>query len=86
MKSKSKVIFFHAKPLTPENLSSYRKLIFRSRGFKIRALSLARIRQAIFNGLNLRTEMSYFHPTKNFADTSGIVAVSVGADYIFPTR
>ena len=36
-----------------------------------------------FNGLNLRTEMSYFHPLKNMADTSGIVALSVGADYIF---
>ena len=36
-----------------------------------------------FRGLNYRTEMSYFHPVKNAADTSGIVAVSVGADYFF---
>jgi len=35
-------------------------------------------------GLNLRTELSYFHPVKNLTDTSGIVAVSLGADYIFP--
>jgi len=35
------------------------------------------------NGLNFRSEISYFHPIKNFADTSGIVAVSVGADYMF---
>ena len=35
------------------------------------------------DGLNLRSEMSYFHPAKNIADTSGIVAVSVGADYSF---
>jgi hypothetical protein len=34
-------------------------------------------------GLNFRTEMSYFHPIKNLADTSGIVAVSAGLDYIF---
>ena len=37
-----------------------------------------------FNGVNIRSEMSYFHPVKNPADTSGIVALSVGADYIFP--
>jgi hypothetical protein len=36
-----------------------------------------------FNGLNLRSEMSYFHPIKNLTDTSGIVAIAVGADYIF---
>ncbi|MDR2144940.1 MAG: hypothetical protein LBE91_00565 [Tannerella sp.] len=36
-----------------------------------------------FGGLNLRSEMSYFHPVKNATDTSGIVAVSVGADYLF---
>jgi len=36
-----------------------------------------------FNGLNLRSELSYFHPIKKPADTSGIVAVAVGADYIF---
>jgi hypothetical protein len=36
-----------------------------------------------FSGLNLRSEMSYFHPIKNMADTSGIVAISVGADHIF---
>jgi len=34
-------------------------------------------------GLNFRSELSYFHPLKNFADTSGIVAVSVGTDYVF---
>ena len=36
-----------------------------------------------FSGLNLRSELSYFHPIKNWNDTSGIVAVSVGADYVF---
>jgi hypothetical protein len=36
-----------------------------------------------FSGLNFRSEISYFHPIKNLADTSGIVAASVGADYIF---
>ena len=36
-----------------------------------------------FGGLNLRSELSYFRPFKNLADTSGIIAVSVGADYIF---
>ena len=36
-----------------------------------------------FHGLNFRSELSYFHPIKNLADTSGIVALSVGADYIF---
>lgn len=34
-------------------------------------------------GLNLRGELSYFHPLKNLSDTSGTVAVSFGADYIF---
>jgi len=32
-----------------------------------------------FSGLNLQIEISYL----NLADTSGIVAVSVGADYFF---
>ena len=36
-----------------------------------------------FEGLNIRSEISYFHPTKNLTDTSGIVAISLGADYIF---
>ena len=36
-----------------------------------------------FNGLNFRSELSFFHPIKNMADTSGIIAVSVGADYMF---
>jgi hypothetical protein len=36
-----------------------------------------------FSGLNFRSEFSYFHPIKKLTDTSGIVAVSVGADYIF---
>jgi hypothetical protein len=35
-------------------------------------------------GLNLRSELSYFHPIKHIADTSGIVSVSVGADYLLP--
>jgi len=34
-------------------------------------------------GLNLRGEASYFHPVKNLTDTSGIVAVSIGVDYMF---
>ena len=34
-------------------------------------------------GLNFRSELSYFHPVKNIGDTAGIIAVSVGADYIF---
>ena len=34
-------------------------------------------------GLNFRSEISYFHPIKNLTDTSGIVAVSAGIDYIF---
>jgi len=34
-------------------------------------------------GLNIRSEMSYFHPFKHFTDTSGIVAISLGLDYIF---
>ncbi len=36
-----------------------------------------------FKGVNLRGEFSYFQPVENFADTTGIVAVSVGADYSF---
>ncbi|MDR3250964.1 MAG: hypothetical protein LBT42_04785, partial [Tannerella sp.] len=36
-----------------------------------------------FNGLNFRGEFSYFHPATDMADTSGIIAMSVGADYIF---
>ena len=36
-----------------------------------------------FRGLNIRSELSYFHPMQNITDTGGIVAVSVGADYIF---
>ena len=35
-------------------------------------------------GLNLRGELSYFHPVKKSADSSGIIALSFGADYIFP--
>ena len=34
-------------------------------------------------GLNIRSEASYFHPVKNSIDTSGIVAVSLGLDYVF---
>ena len=34
-------------------------------------------------GLNIRSELSYFHPIKNLIDTSGIVALSLGLDYIF---
>jgi len=34
-------------------------------------------------GLNFRGEFSYFHPIRNLADTSGIVALSVRADYMF---
>ena len=34
-------------------------------------------------GLNLRTEMSYFHPLKHLTDTSGIVVLSLGLDYVF---
>jgi len=34
-------------------------------------------------GLNLRTEMSYFHPIKHLTDTSGIVSLSLGLDYVF---
>ena len=33
--------------------------------------------------VSFRGEMSYFHPFKNFADTSGQFFVSVGADYQF---
>ncbi|MDR0542202.1 MAG: hypothetical protein LBH19_08300 [Dysgonamonadaceae bacterium] len=36
-----------------------------------------------FNGLNFRGEFSYFHPVRQAADTTGIVAFSVGADYLF---
>ena len=36
-----------------------------------------------FGGLNLRSELSYFHPVANFADSLGVLAVSAGADYIF---
>lgn len=36
-----------------------------------------------FSGLNFRGECSYFQPTQNFADTTGIIAVSIGVDYIF---
>jgi hypothetical protein len=36
-----------------------------------------------FNGLNFRGEFSYFHPLESLSDTSGIVALSVGADYLF---
>ena len=36
-----------------------------------------------FNGLNFRGEFSYFHPMKAAVDTGGIVAVSVGMDYVF---
>ena len=34
-------------------------------------------------GLNFRSELSYFHPIKNLTDTSGIVSISVGIDYLF---
>ena len=34
-------------------------------------------------GLNIRSELSYFHPIKNLSDTSGIIAVSIGSDYMF---
>ncbi len=34
-------------------------------------------------GLNFRGEFTYFHPLKNFADTAGTIAISVGADYMF---
>ena len=34
-------------------------------------------------GLNIRSEASYFHPIKSIIDTSGIVAVSFGLDYVF---
>jgi len=34
-------------------------------------------------GLNIRSEMSFFHPIKHLTDTSEIVAVSLGLDYIF---
>jgi len=34
-------------------------------------------------GLNLRSEISYFHPIKDRDDNDGTVAISVGADYIF---
>lgn len=35
-------------------------------------------------GVNLRSEFSYFHPIEHPTDTSGIVAVSLGLDYVFP--
>lgn len=34
-------------------------------------------------GVNFRGELSYFHPARNVADTSGVAAMSVGVDYIF---
>jgi hypothetical protein len=36
-----------------------------------------------FNGLNLRGEFSYFHPATHATDTSGVIALSVGLDYMF---
>ncbi len=36
-----------------------------------------------FKGLNFRGEFSYFQPIENFADTTGVAAVSVGVDYLF---
>jgi hypothetical protein len=36
-----------------------------------------------FKGLNFRGEFSYFHPVRHAADTSGTVALAVGADYVF---
>lgn len=36
-----------------------------------------------FVGLNFRGECSYFHPLQKMADTSGIIALSVGFDYVF---
>ena len=41
-----------------------------------------------FGGLNLRSEISYFHPIEKstdteLTDTSKVIAVSVGADYMF---
>ncbi len=36
-----------------------------------------------FKGINIRTELSYFQPIKNFTDTSGVISVSVGLDYLF---
>ncbi len=36
-----------------------------------------------FKGINFRGEFSYFQPIESFADTSGVVAVSIGLDYIF---
>ena len=35
-----------------------------------------------FNGLNYRSELSYFHPIKT-GDNSGTIAISAGGDYIF---
>ena len=37
-----------------------------------------------FRGLNLRGEFSWFHPVERASDTSGVVALSIGADYVFP--
>ena len=36
-----------------------------------------------FKGLNFRGEFSYFHPIENMTDTTGLIAASVGVDYIF---
>jgi len=36
-----------------------------------------------FKGLNFRGELSCFRPFRNFADTSSIIALSVGLDYMF---
>ena len=32
---------------------------------------------------SFRGEISYFHPKKNFADTSGVISVSLGSEYAF---
>ncbi len=36
-----------------------------------------------FKGVNFRGEFSYFQPVKNFTDTNGVAAISVGVDYMF---
>jgi hypothetical protein len=36
-------------------------------------------------GAGFRGEMSYFQPMENFADTSGLVFLTVSTDYTFPT-
>ena len=36
-----------------------------------------------FKGLNVRSELSYFHSIQDMLNETGVVAVSVGADYIF---